>query len=175
MNSPMLNNVTSFNRIDSADAEPAAVEQAAPFDHEHPHKTMPRGVSGMLDRMISRFKKSDGGVLFIDHEAEDIRNTFSGVSEWSGVISLKHGVKLSDSISAPNGVLKAPGHMVIIAEGATVVFKNIECARLINFGTYEGGATATDLLVNYGKLSGDFHYKAFESAGSIRGSFNEIE
>ncbi|MFP3637490.1 polymer-forming cytoskeletal protein [Paraburkholderia sp. SIMBA_054] len=168
MNTPLAS-VTSFNRREDDDQIERTAEEAAPFDRESAHRTSARLLPNIFKTMMERFKQTDGGQLYIDHELENVRSALVGIPQFEGTMVFAHGVHIRESLNASKGVIKAPGQTVIIAEG-THVTARIECKKLYNLGTFEGAAKVTDLLLNYGSIDGEIQFGALESAGPIRGN-----
>lgn len=179
MNMPLPNsNVAHFgNRREEPEhsetmAAPAAAAMPASATPT-PGRTITRRLPALLKSLARHFKGDQEGVLYIDHAEENIRNSFMGISEFEGKVSMRHGLIISENMNAPKGTIKVDG-TVIIDEGAEVNV-NLECKTLIILGSLEGNIKATGLLLNYGSISGDIQYGSLEAAGKIRGSFNPIE
>lgn len=162
MNSP-LTNVAAFSPRNN---DEQANQQAARSTPTVPGRTIARKLPAIFKSLLSRFKEDDAeGYLFIDHADENLRNQLIGVTEFEGVMVLRHGLIIDEDVNAPKGKLRLPDQTVIITEGA-VVRASIECKKLINLGKLEGGAKVTGLLVNYGEIEGDVEYGSLEVAGS---------
>ncbi|MBN3760953.1 polymer-forming cytoskeletal protein [Burkholderia sp. Ac-20365] len=170
MNSPLAAaNVAHLRREEEPATSASAQEQTQyNFDRDSAHRTSARLLPQIFQSMFERFKKTDGGQLYIDHEEENVRSALVGISEFEGTMTFNHGLHICENFSAPKGTIKAPGQTVIIAEGA-VVYARIECKKLYNLGQFEGDAKVSDLVLNYGSMAGDISYGSLESAGAIRG------
>lgn len=142
----------------------------------NPGRTMLRSLVRNIQNAFGAFKSTDDpNVLYIDHKAENITNSLAGLESFSGKMSFKTGLIISNELKAPEGSLFLEGQMLIIEEGAEVVLESIKCKTLINLGKLTANGEVSGMLLSNDALAGDFRYGSLQLAGAIKGSLEPIE